>query len=173
MIKGKEKATIFLSIIGPQKAARLLRQLPEDVSNLLAAKVATLSPPSPKVVSSLLDEMSSNLLPAPQEEEVKEIEDNAEKEEIVSNVEDIKLQIKNNDFSNVSAATIADIIKNENVRIINMVLNLVGDDKSNEVKSILELNRKQKLEIKELEPSPILDEIKDIILDKIIQNIEA
>ena len=68
-LSGREKATIFLSILGAETSARILRYLPEELADLIAAGINHLPTPSPEALSLVLDEFKSYLaLPGPREE---------------------------------------------------------------------------------------------------------
>ena len=55
-LTGREKATIFLSILGAEASARILRYLPEELADLIAAGINHLPTPSPEALSEVLDE---------------------------------------------------------------------------------------------------------------------
>ena len=58
-ISGREKATIFLSILGAEASAKILRYLPEEIADLIAAGVNQLPSPSPEALSAVLNEFRS------------------------------------------------------------------------------------------------------------------
>ena len=60
-LTGREKATIFLSILGADVSSRVLRYLPEEIADLIAAGINHLPTPSPQVLSEVLDEYQSFL----------------------------------------------------------------------------------------------------------------
>ncbi|MDI6731480.1 MAG: hypothetical protein QME05_02725 [Candidatus Margulisbacteria bacterium] len=59
VLTGREKATIFLSILGAETAGRILRYLPNEVADLIAAGVNHLPSPSPEALSEVLSEFKS------------------------------------------------------------------------------------------------------------------
>lgn len=61
-LSGREKATIFLSILGAEASARILRYLPEEIADLIAAGVNQLPSPSPESLSAVLNEFRSYVL---------------------------------------------------------------------------------------------------------------
>lgn len=66
VLTGREKATIFLSILGMDVSSRVLRYLPEELADLIAAGINHLPSPSPEALSAVLDEYQSFLaLPSP------------------------------------------------------------------------------------------------------------
>lgn len=66
VLTGREKATIFLSILGADTAARVLRYLPEELADLIAAGINHLPTPSPEALSEVMGEFKSYLsLPEP------------------------------------------------------------------------------------------------------------
>ena len=60
-LTGREKATIFLSILGADVSSRVLRYLPEEIADLIAAGINHLPSPSSQVLSEVLDEYQSFL----------------------------------------------------------------------------------------------------------------
>jgi hypothetical protein len=66
-LTGREKATIFLSLLGAETSARLMRYLPAELADLVASSVNHLPKPSPQAVASILEELRSfvSLPPAP------------------------------------------------------------------------------------------------------------
>jgi len=61
VLTGREKATIFLSILGAETSARVLRYLPDELADLIAAGINHLPTPSPDVLSEVLSEYQSFL----------------------------------------------------------------------------------------------------------------
>ncbi|MGB9613088.1 MAG: hypothetical protein ACPL4K_02785 [Candidatus Margulisiibacteriota bacterium] len=55
-LTGREKATIFLSILGADVASRILRYLPDELADLIAAGINHLPTPSPEAISEVLSE---------------------------------------------------------------------------------------------------------------------
>jgi flagellar motor switch protein FliG len=175
-LSGKEKATILLSIIGPQKAARLLRQLPEEVSNLLAAQVASLPKPSEDIVQLMLRELSSNLI---EKKDVKAIESNNIEEEIEAeaveeeNIEKDVIVNEQDEFVSIPIVKIAEVLKNEKFRIQNMVLHILEEDKSKELKKILSIEIKKSFNKATIEDIPIYNDIKQIVIRSLIHKVKA
>lgn len=65
VLTGREKATIFLSILGAETAGRILRYLPDELADLIAAGINHLPSPSPDALSEVMDEFKSYIaLPA-------------------------------------------------------------------------------------------------------------
>lgn len=60
-LSGREKATIFLSLLGAETSARVLRYLPDELADLIAAGINHLPTPSPDVVEEVLGEFKSFL----------------------------------------------------------------------------------------------------------------
>jgi flagellar motor switch protein FliG len=64
-LTGREKATIFLSILGADVSSRVLRYLPAELADLIAAGVNHLPTPSPEALSEVMGEYRGFLaLPA-------------------------------------------------------------------------------------------------------------
>jgi len=57
-LKGREKALIFLSIIGEASAARLLESLPNDVAEKITNELNAYGEPAPEAVGLVLRELS-------------------------------------------------------------------------------------------------------------------
>lgn len=66
-LSGREKATIFLSILGAETSSRILRYLPDELADLIASGINHLPSPSPEALSEVLGEFKSFLAlpPAP------------------------------------------------------------------------------------------------------------
>lgn len=65
-LSGREKATIFLSILGPEVSAQVLRYLPGEVADLIASGINHLPTPTPEALGLVLNDFKSYLaLPAP------------------------------------------------------------------------------------------------------------
>lgn len=60
-LTGREKATIFLSILGAETSSRVLRYLPEELADLIAAGINHLPSPSPEALSEVIGEFQSYL----------------------------------------------------------------------------------------------------------------
>jgi flagellar motor switch protein FliG len=60
-LSGREKATIFLSILGSETSARVLRYLPDELADLIAAGINHLPTPSTQALSEVLGEFQSFL----------------------------------------------------------------------------------------------------------------
>ncbi|MFH0886777.1 MAG: hypothetical protein V1843_01285 [bacterium] len=59
-LTGREKATIFLSILGPVAAAKVLRYLPDELAEFIAAGIGRLPPPSAEAMNMILDEFRNH-----------------------------------------------------------------------------------------------------------------
>lgn len=60
-LTGREKATIFLSMLGAETSARVLRYLPDELADLIAAGINHLPTPSPEAVEQVLGEFKGYL----------------------------------------------------------------------------------------------------------------
>ena len=60
-LRGREKATIFLSILGSDTAARILRYLPEELADVIATSINHLPTPTPDALGSVLSEFKGYL----------------------------------------------------------------------------------------------------------------
>jgi len=66
MLSGREKATIFLSIVGADASAKVLKYLPSELADLIASGINNLPTPSPEMVHTVLNEFTKfAALPAP------------------------------------------------------------------------------------------------------------
>jgi flagellar motor switch protein FliG len=68
-LSGREKATIFLSILGAESSARILRYLPDELADLIASGINHLPTPSPQALQEVLSEFKG-LLALPERDEV-------------------------------------------------------------------------------------------------------
>ncbi len=65
-LTGKEKATIFLSILGTDTSSRILRYLPEELADIIASSVNHLPTPTPDALGEVLTDFRSyTALPSP------------------------------------------------------------------------------------------------------------
>lgn len=62
-LSGREKATIFLSLLGAEVSARILRLLPDEMADLIAAGVNHLPSPSPDAIAAVLEDFRKFVLP--------------------------------------------------------------------------------------------------------------
>lgn len=60
-LSGREKATIFLSILGPETSAQVLRYLPGEVADLIASGINHLPTPTPEALGYVLSDFRSFL----------------------------------------------------------------------------------------------------------------
>lgn len=60
-LSGREKATIFLSLVGSDTSSRILRYLPGELADLIASGINHLPTPSPDALSEVLEEFKSFL----------------------------------------------------------------------------------------------------------------
>ncbi|MFH1541842.1 MAG: hypothetical protein ABIE84_01985 [bacterium] len=61
VLSGREKATIFLSILGAETSSRILRYLPDELADLIAAGINHLPSPSPEALDEVMAEFKSHL----------------------------------------------------------------------------------------------------------------
>lgn len=66
-LTGREKATIFLSILGANTSARVLRYLPDELADLIASGINHLPSPSPDALSEVLNDFQSFVALPPSE----------------------------------------------------------------------------------------------------------
>ena len=66
VLTGREKSTILLSILGADFASRVLRYLPDEMADIIAAGINHLPSPSPEALGEVLRDFQSFLaLPKP------------------------------------------------------------------------------------------------------------
>ncbi|MFA4844858.1 MAG: hypothetical protein WC632_07945 [Candidatus Margulisiibacteriota bacterium] len=61
VLTGREKATIFLSILGADVSSRILRYLPGELADLIASGINHLPTPSPEALAEVMGEFHSFL----------------------------------------------------------------------------------------------------------------
>ena len=66
-LSGREKATIFLSILGAETSARVLRYLPDELADLIASGINHLPSPSPDALSEVLNDFQGFVALPPSE----------------------------------------------------------------------------------------------------------
>lgn len=69
-LTNRDKITIFLSLLGPEVAARVLKYLPDELARLAAAGIERLPLPSPDAVQTVLEEFNRFYLTAGSEVKV-------------------------------------------------------------------------------------------------------
>ena len=58
-LTGREKATIFLSILGADVSSRILRYLPGELADLIASGINHLPTPSPEALAEVLSQVKA------------------------------------------------------------------------------------------------------------------
>ncbi|OGC06721.1 hypothetical protein A2526_06445 [candidate division WOR-1 bacterium RIFOXYD2_FULL_36_8] len=58
-LTGKEKATIFLSILGSDTSSAILRYLPPDLADLIASSISHLPTPTPEALGEIFEDFQS------------------------------------------------------------------------------------------------------------------
>jgi len=72
-LSGREKATIFLSILGSETSSAILRYLPPELSDLIASSLSQLPTPTPEALGEVFGDFKSYVaLPAPMRPKVSE-----------------------------------------------------------------------------------------------------
>lgn len=205
-LSGIEKATLLLSILGPQKASRILRFLPDDMANLLSSKVATLPPPDPEVISALYSEISNRSISAVAEktaipakpdeqpvveeivEETEEEETEEEEEQLLDDLADeiladeedesevlISSEEKNYDKDSillVSTKKIVNVLKEEKNRINNLFLLSIDSNKSEDIKTVFEMETGRDLSLSEVIEVPILARTREVVVKEVVKKAE-
>lgn len=201
-LSGTEKATLLLSILGPQKAARILRHLPDDMANLLSARVATLPPPDPEVVNSIYAEISKKAIESSPiqaiESSVEEIKnedvqvDDSDDDDLLDDLADEILTdddiaVDNNESEIDSEAdghgespirliptkNIVKVLKNEKPRARNLFLMSIEDKKSDDVRTVLEIETGSDILGYQLIETPLLKEVQEIVVREVIKKAEV
>lgn len=60
-LSGREKATIFLSLLGPETSSAVLRYLPGELADLIAAGLNHLPAPTPEALNDVMHELQGYL----------------------------------------------------------------------------------------------------------------
>ena len=60
-LSGREKATIFLSILGAETSSRVLRYLPGELADMIAKGINHLPTPTPEALGEVLNDFLSYL----------------------------------------------------------------------------------------------------------------
>ncbi|MBU0686352.1 MAG: hypothetical protein KKB81_00675 [Candidatus Margulisbacteria bacterium] len=176
-LTGREKATIFLSLLGADTSARLLRYLPEELADLVASGVNHLPKPSPKAVASILEELRSfmSLPPSTAYRPAKKVVTYApqpEPEPAPAPVpapppepEPEPPKTPAEKFQRASARKLAGILLYERPQIIAFVLKMVSPEKQIEVLSNLPGQRPLvEALLRESKENIFTDEIKDKVI---------
>ncbi len=184
-LSGREKATIFLSLLGAEVSARILRLLPDEMADLIAAGVNHLPSPSPDAIAAVLEDFRKFVLPPssaaspltlntsmqnqeqPQEqplEEEQEIEENAGLKSFSSPEEAIL---------SAPARSIAAVLVYERPQVSAMILSLFSYNKALDV--LMNLST-QRAKIEELMRNRLENKftpkIKDLVIAQIAEKIK-
>lgn len=126
-LTGREKATIFLSILGTETSSRILRYLPPELADLIASSVNHLPTPTPDALGEVLSDFKSfGALPpaSPQPVDFTGEPGFAPAEAELSPKEIVE---------KASPKALAFLLSDERPQIIAFVLSLISDKKKEEV----------------------------------------
>lgn len=142
-LTGREKATIFLSLLGAETSARLLRYLPEELADLVASSVNHLPKPSPKTVAAIIEELHSfiSLPPGGAAGKAQAKATGAERPPVVTRPEPPPMPPKpktpKEKFEQASARKLAGVLLYERPQVIAFTLMMISPEKQIEVLSNL------------------------------------
>jgi flagellar motor switch protein FliG len=153
-LTGREKATIFLSILGTETSSRILRYLPEELADLIASSVNHLPTPTPEALGEVfLDFQSFGALPPPPPPS-KQVEAEAPRPKPAGTPLEV--------LENVPAQSFAFIMTGEDPRITAFILSALSQAKRDELLSALSSRRDEVSEmlgsLKKTPLAPVLEE---------------
>ncbi|MFC1496363.1 hypothetical protein ACFL52_03005 [Candidatus Margulisiibacteriota bacterium] len=157
-LTGREKATIFLSILGSDAASRVLRYLPEELADVIATSVTHLPTPTPEALGAVLEEFRGYLSLGPAKPPPVQIEEPIDVKEVPkSPLEALNL---------ASAKKLAYIFSFEKPLIVAFILSRLKEEKKVEVANNL---GSQKILVEELLQSVKINSFTPVIEEKIIK----
>ncbi|OGC10195.1 hypothetical protein A3J90_02440 [candidate division WOR-1 bacterium RIFOXYC2_FULL_37_10] len=150
-LSGKEKATIFLSMLGAETSSAILRYLPEELADLIASSISHLPTPTPEALGEVFDDFQSYVaLPSaekkintkePAENEASKLSFEADEEFAEDEEKDISnLSPKERLFS-AASKKLALLLSGERPQIAAFMLSLFPATKKEEVLMEMVVNR--------------------------------
>lgn len=121
-LSGREKATIFLSILGSDTASRILRYLPEELADVIATSINHLPTPTPDALGAVLSEFKSALALRP-----------AEPTPVLSSPQVSRSDVPVDIINSASAKKLIYLFSFERPQLIAFILSRLGEEKQDEV----------------------------------------
>jgi len=151
-IKGKEKALIFLSIIGESASARLLDSLPKDVAEKITNELNAYGEPSPSAVGLVLKELSQFSI---EYEERKSLTGDVETQADMEEVDGLSM------LGRKKPEDLAAILQDEKKETIGMILSYLPDRKRENFLKILSHGKRNEYRslLESIEKVPFTDEL--------------
>lgn len=151
-LKGKEKALIFLSIIGESSAAKLLESLPKDVAEKITNELNAYGEPAPAAVGLVLKELSQFSI---EYEERKGLPGDVETQADMEEVDGLSMLGRKNPQDLVA------ILQDEKKETIAMVLSFLPDIKVENFLAVLSHGKRTEYRtlLDSIEKVPFTDEL--------------
>ena len=168
-LKGIEKATILLSILGADASVKILQYLPDDMADLLASGVNNLPKASPEAVSAVITELRGfmSLPPAMRPAAIEGARSEASGREAKS-----KASSPSEIISSVPGRVLIPILLRERPQTIAFVLNELPDPRVSEVLTYLpEQRREVEYLLNTIKENPLMDKIKGGVLEYVARKL--
>lgn len=169
-LTGREKATIFLSILGPDTSAQILRYLPGELADMIASGINHLPTPTPEALGSVLEDFKSYLaLPAPGAGPAKPAKPAEPKLEIP-----IEKMSPKEILLTAPLKRLAFVLADESPQMVAYVLAFQPEDRREEVLlNLPSLKEKAEAIIKDLKKSPLAAKLEEKIIKHFADKIWA
>jgi len=158
-LSGREKATIFLSILGAETSSRVLRYLPGELADMIAKGINHLPTPTPEALGEVLNDFHSYLaLPSGKS---KGAEPQVEITPVKPREKMNPLEILNS----APSAELAQVLIEERPQIVAFVLSRLEDMKAAEICMALPYERTMLLDlIKDIKRNPLTPKLEQKLI---------
>jgi len=171
-LSGREKATIFLSILGSDTSSAILRYLPQDLADVIASSINNLPTPTPEALGEIFYDFKSYVaLPPPMRNKIKEesLPVEIKKEEPVFEPHELDLKEK---FFSANAKKIAFLLAEERPQIAAFILSAFPPMKKEEILMNITSGRDQIGDLlANLKPSYLHDKLQEDIINYFAEKI--
>ncbi|KAF0133468.1 MAG: hypothetical protein FD145_1267 [Candidatus Saganbacteria bacterium] len=155
-LSGREKATIFLSILGPETSSRILRYLPGDLADVVAASINHLPTPTPEALGEVFSDFKS-LFALPSA--------SSGKLDAAEVVFDKANMAPKEIIENSPAQSVVFVLSEERPQMAAFVLSFISEKKRSEIISLMTSQRDMILDLmKDMKKSPVTKALEDKLL---------
>ncbi|MCX5726796.1 MAG: hypothetical protein NT030_06470 [Candidatus Saganbacteria bacterium] len=168
-LTGREKATILLSVLGAESSAKILRYLPEELADLIAAGVNNLPVPSKVALTMVLDEFSDfvSLPPSPRRTQLAE----AKRPEVRPRFE---ARTPSEVVMNTPPRVLTTLLFRERPQTLAFFLSNVPQSIAQEILSALpEQRRDVEILLRDLKKTPFSEKIKDMVFETLSKKVSG
>ncbi|MBI5700656.1 hypothetical protein HZC34_02260 [Candidatus Saganbacteria bacterium] len=167
-LSGREKATIFLSILGSETSSAILRYLPEELADIIASSINHLPTPTPEALGEVFADFNSYVALPPKskasEKPAFEIPEEFRKTGI--DYSGPKAPGDKDRIYHSSSKKIAYLLSSERPQIAAFMLSKLPPMQREEVLMNITVSRDQIDDIlSDIKPTPLSDELKDKLIE--------